>query len=373
MVFYRETVATQNVGIFMSFLDKMDGTWKVTDDLYFPAADIDSVSFVRLGEKNITHIIVSLGINSSEKRFALVRYSEQKSEILFETAYTYIKSGSFFTDNELLIILKESVPKESLEPMTTLKIGSLDENDNFIMRGEAPLDPNAEEYVSFYGGKIKIDTVREAMFIDYKRPEGEIYGTEVFYFDDTGKLRNPVFETETNMPKTLRRVNDVTEKVNPFDIDGDGVLELCGSGNDFSEYLNLPPNERLYSAVWKDFSDSDSGNVIRDKYISYYSEKYAFAFLFPERWKSKVSVKISDTSAEQRNIVFYTTEYIPERSAPLEIILFSVIVNKDESFKPYDYLCYFKDEYIAYYAKQFNTENPLSLTAEEILNGFKML
>ena len=72
-----------------------------------------------------------------------------------------------------------------------------------------------------------------------------------------------------------------------YDVDGDGTLEIPVQTIALG-YEEMPESEQLWLTDWTTITEKGRGER---KYTSYYSAGDGYVFIFPEKWKNKVTVR----------------------------------------------------------------------------------
>ncbi|MDE7230247.1 MAG: hypothetical protein K2N56_07185, partial [Oscillospiraceae bacterium] len=97
-------------------------------------------------------------------------------------------------------------------------------------------------------------------------------------------------------------VNRYMSEIYCFDIDGDGFMEIP-STSPLPGYETLTKPEQLCAVMW--YSVSDDKFVL--EHYSYFSGKYRFALLFPNRWRGVVTA-VPDFDNNEIVFVSYNAE-----------------------------------------------------------------
>jgi len=344
LVFYEISGINIERALLVNFLYKnADGKWESLYEFPIRGIDIESVSFAAFGEDEEENILLSYAVGQNEKRCMIISNIGNKPEIRFEDSYSFMAVDSFFGREykELLLIKTERSVQTATAAFYTYKGGEL------FRSAQSELDPGAGEYTEIMQGDIAQGV--PVLFINHRKHDSADFGTDMLFYRGD-RLVNPIIANSENIERTIRRTGMLTELANPRDIDGDGFVLLPSSAGEFQGYAHLPAQERLRPVVWRALS----GNVLVEKYYSYYSERLDFVFLFPQRWIDAVTVAVN---FEENTVSFFkATEHIEEAG---ELILSISVVFENGRFN--------------HYLNQENPDNPLTLTEEEIEFAFRIL
>lgn len=297
IVFYEgKNTQSGESNLRMKILDKTDDKWEAVYDLSCTGSEVDSISFSRIGNSDYDDIIVCYTmLNQTEKSFSVLRYRSRTPQVLYTSVYSGIEVYDLNNDglNELLVIAADKVNQIAVAKMFT------NGDNGFEKLSETMIFGGAVSYNRITKGFVSMNT--PALFLDYSKGGGQS-GTDVLYCYGNSLFCPNSWTADSNSGVINRVVNNYTPEINCFDIDGDSYVEIP-STTPLPGYETYPKSEQLCAVMWY--------TIINDKFnlqhYSYYSERYGFALLFPNRWRGIVSV-IANTSASEILFVTYDEE-----------------------------------------------------------------
>ena len=289
MVFYEsKDIRSGESALRLKFLDRSGGKWEAVYDLACPGNEIDSVVFTDLSSDTIeqsenggsatTNIILSYTLlNQTDKAFSVLKYSDKRPVELLSSTYSCMEITDLNKDNrnELVIV---SVNKELQTASASMYTDGGGERLELL--SNTALLGGAADYIRVTKGKLDENT--PALFLDYSSGGGQsgtdvlyCYGSRLFCPDSVGGPVSTVIS---------RQVNDYMAEIYSFDIDGDGYVEVP-STTPLPGYETLTKPEQLCAVLWYTVQND---NFTRKAY-SYFSGKYRFALMFPNRWTGVVT------------------------------------------------------------------------------------
>lgn len=316
LVFYEsKDIRSGESALRLKFLDKSGGKWEAVYDLACPGNEIESVAFAELGENTkrdigesstvsaqtadsaaATSIILSYTLlNQTDKAFSVLKYKDKRPEELLSSTYSCMEITDLNKDNqnELVIV---SVNKELQTASASMYT---DGGDSLELLSNTPLYGGAADYIRVTKGKLDEDT--PALFLDYSKGGGQsgtdvlyCYGSRLFCPDSVGG--NPASSIIS------RQVNDYMAEIYSFDIDSDGFVEIP-STTPLPGYETLTKPEQLCAVQWYTVRNDN----FTQKAYSYFSGKYRFALLFPNRWTGVVTA-IADFNNNDIIFISYDAE-----------------------------------------------------------------
>jgi len=273
MVFYEsKNVQSGESALRLKFLDRIDGKWEAVYDMSCMGSEIDSISFTKLGSSKLTDIIICYTLlNAAEKTFSVINYVGQIPVEVHSSAYTCMEVVDLNEDglDELVTV---NVNKAAM--MSSAAMYTNGEN-GFEKLSETPLYGGTADYLRVTKGQLDEDTT--ALFLDYSNGSQQS-GTNVLYCYGN-RLVCPDSVGQNASAVISRQVNDYMAEIYCYDIDGDGFVEIP-STTPLPGYETLTRPEQLCSVQWYTVQDD---NFIPE-YNSYFSGKYRFALLLPNRW-----------------------------------------------------------------------------------------
>lgn len=297
MVFYESSdIRSGDSALRLKFLDKRSGRWETTFDLACPGNEIDSVAFENLGEdgdKYGLRIILSCTLlNQTEKAVSVLKYVNGTPIELLSSTCSCLEVTDLNRDgqNELVIVTSDKEQKTA----AALMYAEDANGDSMRLISSASLRGGASEYLRVTKGDVSPDS--PALFFDYSLGGGQS-GTDVVYCYGNG-----LFSPTNNADRITRRVSDYTAEVYSFDIDGDDVVEIPAT-EPMPGYESYPQNGQLCAVRWY--------NVKNDSFVEsaygYYSGKFGFSLMFPERWIGTVTA-IAEHNSNSVLFIAYDSE-----------------------------------------------------------------
>ena len=277
IVFYEKTGLTMEENTLrMNVLDQDGGKWRSVCDDPIKGAEIEKVIISKLGTNGRVNIIIGCSlINRSEKNVTVYNYSPEERVMLsdFSSACSFIDVTDLDSDgtNEFLLLTSSATGSNAVA-----EAYQLDEEGKYHQY-PCELSGSFTEFDSLRYGKIGGD--RQGLYIDAVSGTGSVQ-TDVIYMSASGLKK--VFETPEESLSTIRPSGCLS-----LDVDGDGILEIpvqtISPG-----YEEAPESEQMKLTKWQ-YIDKD--NRLEEKCCSYYSVGEGYIFVFPERWKDRVTVK----------------------------------------------------------------------------------
>lgn len=319
LVFYDSASVQQGESALrLKLLDKnADGVWSAVYDLACVGSDVDSIAFATLGSSSDIDMIVRYSMfNQTEKAFSVLNYVGGALVELYSSSYACLEVIDLNSDglDELLAVSTDKANQTSSAALFT------NGDDGFEKLSETALGGGAVDYVNVTKGML--DEKINAVFLDYSRGSGQ-YGTDVVYCYGN-RLINPD-TAGINSPSTLlsRFTNDFMGEISSTDIDSDGFIEIPAT-KALPGYEALTRPEQLCAVTWYTICDD---NAVQEHY-TYYSSKYRFALIFPNRWQGFVTAVVNYADNE---IVFlyYTAETGLEVSLSTELMRIRTVARDD--------------------------------------------
>lgn len=369
LVFYeRNNHASDENPLRINILDKKDdGQWSSVYDKAAEGSEIEKVIISKLGSNDRINIIIGTSmINRSEKNVTIYNYVDGvlQDPPTFSRPCSYIDVRDLDMDGELeFLTITGSSGSEAPAKVVIYTLGS--DGQYFPMINE--LSGGFTDFEVNYGD---LGSGRTGIFVDsYSAPNA--IQSDVFYLDDNkennSKMLVKVSETSVKNDDNARPAGCTS-----FDIDGDGQPEIpvqfLAPG-----YTDSPLGEQLRLTEWKQIN---SDNKLETRYISYYSISDGYIFLFPERWKGKVTVKRDIVNDE---IVFYSYTTDKEKNVIPGRELLHICCAEDEASREdrlsWNYMLMHTKGDSACLAQISETEDTdgdgLSLTMGEAAVGFR--
>lgn len=366
IVFYEgKNTQSGESNLRMKILDKNEDKWEAVYDLSCPGSEVDSISFSKIGNSTCDDIIVCYSmLNQTEKSFVVLRYSDRTPQVLYTSVYSSLEVYDLNYDglNELLVIAADKVNQIAVAKMFT--------------NGENGFEKLSETMI--YGGTISYNRITKgfiaentpALFLDYSKGSS-VSGTDVLYCYGNSLFCPNSWESNSNSGIINRLVNNYMAEINCYDIDGDGLIEIP-STTPLPGYETYSKSEQLCAVMWY--------TVKNDKFVmehySYFSGKYRFALLFPNRWRGIVSA-IPSTATNEIIFVTYDEEIGITGSSINELMRIRSVDKDDiaavEAAGEYMLLGESKDT--LFYCIESGTykSSAMALTESELKNSFIIL
>lgn len=369
LVFYEGSdIRSGESALRLKFLDKRNGKWEAAFDLACPGNEIDSVVFADLGGADSAknggpsglRIILSFTLlNQTEKAISVLRYEDGTPTELLSSTYSCMEVTDLNNDgqNELVIV------SANKEQKTAAALMYADGEDEMKLISSTSLSGGASEYLRVTKGNIAEST--PALFIDYSMGGGQS-GTDVLYCYGNG-LYCPTDAAET----ISRQVNDYMAEVYSFDINRDGIVEIPAT-EPLPGYETASANGKLCAVRWYTVR---SDSFVENAY-GYYSGKYRFSLLFPERWIGAVTA-VADYNSNSIIFIAYDPETGLKATADNEIMrIFTVEKSDAEGVSAAEDMLILgeSDDLLFCYVENENCKSgELALSESELDSGFVIM
>ena len=282
VVFYEKaSLAMEENTLRINILDKADGRWRSVCDTPAKGTEIEKVMISRLGSNSRVNLIIGSSlINRSEKNVSVYTYSDGTIEDDFSESYSFIDVTDMDGngEKEFLLLTGSSGGSPAIADAYQL------DADGIYHRNRCELSGNFTEFDRISYGNISGG--RNALYIDAVSGTGLIQ-TDVLYMDGSGL--NKIFAAPEESLDTVR-----PSGCNSFDVDGDGIPEIpvqeIAPG-----YEGSSESEQMKITNWLFVNDQGS---LEQKYSSYYSLNDGYIFLFPDKWRDRVTVKLDPVYGE---------------------------------------------------------------------------
>lgn len=393
MVFYEsKDIRSGESALRLKFLDRSSGKWEAVYDLACPGNEIESVVFADLtadiaadsaetaqitannggsgqtsGRSSTPNIILSYTLlNQTEKAFSVLKYSDRTPVELLSSTYSCMEITDLNKDdrNELVIV---SVNKELQTASASMYT---DGGDRLELLSNTPLYGGAADYIRVTKGLLDENT--PALFLDYSKGGGQsgtdvlyCYGSRLFCPDSLGGVAG-----SSGSAVISRQVNDYMAEIYSFDIDGDGFVEVP-STTPLPGYETLTKPEQLCAVQWYTVQNDN----FTQKSYCYFSGKYRFALIFPNRWTGVVTA-IPDFN--NNDIVFISYDPAMGLTVTEENSIMRIhSVDKDDpeavaAAKGMKMISE-SDDMLYYAVNAQNNNGKLALTESELSDCFKLL
>lgn len=355
IVFFQYTNPEKDTGtVMVEILDQnSDGDWLSVYE--FPGAGpvVDQIEIKNLGSDDKPSIIIGYStLNLEDKQFQIYSYSEGQMSSIYTDKYSimHIIDSDGKGHNDIITISTDSETGMSSASLLRSNSGKIVSVDNIKMTS------GTSAYVSSAIGKTADGS--SALFIDSTKSTGIIQTEVVSYSYE--KLQNPMVTFSNRLMKRTSRPSRYISK----DIDKDSVIEIpkIQSAPGYEDYDDSEENKQFLT-VWNVYKDSYS---LEEKYTGYYKLSDGYAFMFPDKWKGKVTVKIDEVTGET---VFY--KYNKNLSESTFELLRINVADSDEinNYNKRGYIAVRFSDQIAYVAKISNSDDVLGIDFDTIKNN----
>lgn len=322
LVFYEnKSVQSGESSLRLKILDKNDGAWSAVYDLACVGSEVESISFADIGDTDTVEIIVRYTmLNQTEKSFSVLNYIGGIPVELYASSYSCLEVMDLNSDgvDELVSVVTDKVNQVSTAMMFTNS-----STDGFSKLSEVQLGGAAADYGSITKGLLREGL--SALFLDYSKAPGQ-YGTDVLYCYGNRLVSPDGIGSVSGSSIISRFTNDYMSEVSCSDIDGDGFIEIPSTAP-LPGYETLTRPEQLCAVQWYTVTDD---NFVLEHY-SYYSSKYRFALLFPNRWRGVVSAVVNYTDNEIIFISYDAAEAGLEVNPATELMRIRAVDKDDEA------------------------------------------
>lgn len=358
VVFYeRNGLGVDELTLRINVLDQDDGRWRSVCDTAAEGAEIEKVMISRLGDNDRVNLIVGSSlINRSEKNVTIYNYDPDEGDITatFSEFYSFIDVTDLNGDDTNEFLLLTSAVNGSPAVAATYR---LDADGKYHQR-LCELSGMFTEFDSMSYGRLPDG--RTGLYIDAVSGTGFIQ-TDIVYMDDTG-LKKAFAASEISYT-TVRPAG-----CSSCDIDGDGEIEIpvqvISPG-----YEDVSEGEQIKLIDWMRVNGT---NYLEHEYMSYFSIGEGYVFLFPEKWKDKVTVK-RDAINDEMVFCAYTGGQAGREL--LRICCTEDSVSRDDRVSTGYMLLQTKGEsaYLAHIPQSPDNSDGLSVTSGEVAIGFSFI
>ncbi len=359
VVFYeRNGLGVDERTLRINVLDQDDGKWRSVCDTAAAGSEIEKVMISQLGSNERINLIVGSSlINRSEKNVTIYSYDSETESIVpdFSESYSFIDVTDLDGDgtNDFLV-LSGAVNNAKA---ATAEAYKLDEEGKYHQH-LCDLSGSFTEFESLSYGRLADG--KTGLYIDAVSGTGSIQ-TDVICMDARGLRR--VFSASEISYSTIRPSGCTSH-----DIDRDGELEIpvqtIAAG-----YEDVSESEQIRLTEW--MSINSSGSLER-KYSSYFSIGEGYVFVFPDKWRDRVTVKRDAINDE---IVFCTYSNGETGRELLRIYYAEDPVSREDRISAGYMLLHTKGDsaYLASIPQSSDDSDGLSLTAGDVAIGFSYM
>ncbi len=318
IVFYEpDSVQTGEAALRLKFLDQYNGKWQVVYDLACIGTEIESLSFTRFAEGFGEDILLRTSmLNQTEKVLTVISYADGVPEELYASSYSCVEVTDLNCDgaDELITVVTDKTTGVSSAAMFSRT------EDGLSRLSGTELAGTHAEILNVKKGMLAEEV--PALYLDHSRGQGQ-YGTSVIYcYGDTIVSPDSIGANAENSIVS-RFTNDYMTNIYSTDIDGDGFVEIP-SMTPLPGYELLPRPEQLCAVQWYTIED----NSFALEHYGYYSSKFKFVLLFPNRWHGVVTAV---PRLQENEIIFisYTAAAGLEVNESTELMRIKIIDKND--------------------------------------------
>ena len=322
--------------------------------------EIERVFISKLGASDITNVIIGTGSATEKSAQIFVYDDEQKPEPQYLGTYSAMDVTDINNDGENELLIINNNPEGN-----TAQLKWLDENNTLVSGPVLNLSENSSDTAQMIYGRLSENIT--AVYLDSYINTNTII-TEILkpVVNDNGTITLTSVNADNiespSVNRTMRKSYLISR-----DIDNDGIVEIP-MNTVFKGYEDKPETEQIYMTNWYVLEN----NMFVRKYSSYYSITDGYAFMLPEKWEDKVTVRSSND-----DIIFCSYDENPDKYTELMKICVAGSseaekIMQEKEYAAYEQIYSFGDTiYLA--CLPDNGSNPLSLSPGEILFNFKII
>ena len=245
----------------------------------------------------------------------------------------------------------------------TAELKWLDKNNKLVPGPVLALSENAADVLQMIYGKLNENTT--AIYLDSYINTNTII-TEILRPEVKDDIISLVPVTADNVDSSPVSGTVRSSSLLSRDIDGDGVVEIPVNSV-FKGYEDKPDTEQISMTSWYILEN----NMFIRKYSGYYSITDGYAFMIPEKWENKVTVRTAND-----DIIFCKYDEKPENQTQLMRICVTSSEEAERIINEKEYADYVKissNGDTVYLVCRPVYNGPLALTASEIQFNFKII
>lgn len=365
-VFYEsDSVQSGEAALRMKVFDQYDGKWQAVYDLACIGSEVDSISFTNIGAGDNIDIVIRFSmLNQTEKAFSVLNYSDGIAQELCAASYTCLEvlDLNYDGEDELVSVSTDKTTGISMAAMYSRVDG------RFQKISEAELVGAHSEIIGVTKGFVG-DNV-PALFLEHSRGQG-LYGTDVIYCRGSRIISPDSIGADADSSIVARFTNNYLADISSRDIDRDGFVEIP-SMTALPGYETLPRAEQLCAVQWYTILD----NNFTLEHYSYYSSKFGFALLFPNRWRGVVTA-VPDLQNNEIIFIRYDVNWGLEVNSATELMRIRIVDRNDaEAMSSATSMKVLgaNEECIYYYSETDGYRTgKLALSEDELKNSFIIL
>ncbi len=278
IVFYeRSGTAVSEGSLRINVLDKIDGKWQSIYDMAGSGTDVEKVMVTKLGESDITSIIVGFGlISESGKSLKVYNYEDNVLKSSYTDSYSLMEAVDADADGttELFVATMD----KSLSKATAKLV--VPDNSGMYLVNSYQLSANTSDFAQLQ--ICDISDAKPAFFIDCTNTNGMLQ-TEVLCYRNDVLMSAYTAEDGNNYIEMSARSTGYLSR----DIDSDGAIEIPVVV-DFPGYADYLESEKVKTTLWTSFENGG----LKIESPSYYNISAGYAFILPNGWYNNVTAKI---------------------------------------------------------------------------------
>lgn len=291
IVFYeRSGTAVSEGSLRINVLDKIDGSWQSIYDMAGSGTDVEKVMVTKLGESDITSVIVGFGlISESGKSLKVYNYEDNVLKSSYTDSYSLMEAVDADSDGttELFVATMD----KSLSKATAKLV--VPDNSGTYLVNSYQLSANTSDFLQMQ--ICNISDAKPAFFIDCANTNGMVQ-TEVLCYRAGVLMSAFTAEDGNNYIEMSARSTGYLST----DIDSDGAIEIP-LVTDFPGYADYLESEKVKTTLWTSFENG----ALKLKSPSYYNISAGYAFMLPSGWYNSVTAKIIGNE-----IIFYEFDQV---------------------------------------------------------------
>lgn len=358
VVFYeRNGLGVDERTLRINVLDQDGGRWRSVCDTAAAGSEIEKVMISRLGSNERLNLVIGSSlINRSEKNVTIYNYDSETESIVptFSESYSFIDITDLDGDGTNDFLLLSGSVNNSKAAAEVYKLDDAGKYHQYLCE----LSSSFTEFDSLSYGRLPDG--RTGLYIDAVSGSGSIQ-TDVISMDENGLKK--VFGASEISYSTVR-----PSGCSSYDIDDDGELEIpvqfIAAG-----YEDVSEGDQIKLTDW--MSINAHGSLER-KYTSYYSIGEGYVFVFPYKWRDRVTAKRDAINDE---IVFCAYENGAAGRELLRLYYADDPVSREDRLSAGYMLLHTKGDpaYLALIPQSGDNSDGLSLTAGDVAIGFRYI
>ncbi|MBQ7132357.1 MAG: hypothetical protein IJO29_07265 [Oscillospiraceae bacterium] len=280
IVFYeRSGAAVSDSSLRINVLDKIDGQWQSIYDMAGAGTDVEKVMVTKLGQSDITSVIVGYGlISESGKALKIYNYVDSILQSTYTDTYSLMDVVDADSDGtfELFVAAMDKSASSAIAKLVVTDSAETYYVNSYQLRA------NTSDFVQLQIGDISDS--KPAFFIDTLNSNG-LLQTEILCYRN-GLLQSAYLtdENETDyVEMSVRSPGYLTT-----DIDGDLQYEIPIL-TDFPGYEDYSESEKVKMTLWTNYENG----ALKSKSPSYYNISGGYMFILPDGWLGNVTAKIT--------------------------------------------------------------------------------